>query len=253
MGSTTSVISLDPIDRKQRQQGMIGRFLITRWSGGKPVVKTEPYGHYMFCGPQRSGKTASVLWYAEVLIKKYKKKKIGILVHKGCKHDDGKFNCKIEKFKEPPVVKLWGNFGVGTQFKKQEIYSLIDGLDPYANEVRIFLIDEVHTYFPKEGVDKETKQLINKLNGLFSQLAKRNVYLLSTAQIYGRLDKALREQSLYMIDCSVSPVNHKLVNEFIKQEEIIADELGRWAGNPFRIYKHGLSNLQYDTKRLIRE
>jgi len=253
MAKPTSVVNLDPIDRKQRQQGMIGRFLITRWSGGKSVVKTEPYGHYMFCGAQRSGKTASVLWYAERLAKKYQKKRIGLLVHKGCNHNESIFKCRIEKFDTPPTVRLWGNFGVGTPFKKEDIYQLIDELDPYANEVRIFLIDEVHTYFPKEGVDKETKQLINRLNGLFSQLAKRNVYLLSTAQIYGRLDKALREQCLYMIDCKVSPINHKLVNEFIKQEDIIADDLGRWAGNPFRIYKHGLSNMQYDTKRLIRE
>lgn len=244
MAKPTSVINLDPIDRKKRQQGIIGRFLITRWSGGKPVRKSEPYGHYMFCGPQRSGKTASVLWYAERLFKKYSRKRIGY------------YDRESEKwigFNKPPEVLVWSNFGIGTQFKKEELFKLIDELDPYANEVRIFLIDEVHTYFPKEGVDKETKQLINKLNGLFSQLAKRNVFLLSTAQIYGRLDKALREQCLYMIDCRVSPVNHKLINEFIKQEDIIADELGRWAGNPFRIYRHGMSSWTYDTKKLIRE
>ena len=130
---------------------------------------------------------------------------------------------------------------------------MIDELDPYANEVRIFMVDEIHTYFPKEGVDKETKLMINKLNAVFSQLAKRNVYLLSTAQIYGRLDKALREQCLYMIDCKVSNLSHKIINDFIRQEDIIADDLGRWAGNPFRIYNHGLSNWNYNTKQLIRE
>lgn len=243
MGKAATVINLDPIDRKKRQQGFIGRLMITRVSGGRPVMKSEPYGHYMFCGPQRSGKTSSVIWYAEKLIRKYGTKKISI-------YDSEK--KRFVPFSEPPKVRVWGNFGVGKKFKKEELFKLIDELDPYANEVRIFLVDEIHTYFGKEGVDKETKQMISDLNAVFSQLAKRNVYVLSTAQVYGRLDKALREQCLYMIDCKVS-IGKKLINEFIKQEEIMVDDLGRWAGNPFRIYRHGLSKLEYDTKKLIRE
>lgn len=226
MAKAQSVINLDPIDRKKRQQGVIGRLLITRWSGGKSIKKMDSFGHYMFCGPQGSGKTSSALWYAEKLVKKYKRKKY--------------------------KVKLWSNFGVGKSFKKDDLFKLIDEFDPYAKEIRIVLIDEVHTYFPKEGVDKKTKQTINDLNAVFSQLRKRNTYVISTAQIYGRLDKALREQCLYMIDCKVN-IRNKLVNDFIKQEDIICDDLGRWAGTASKIYVHGLSKLEYDTKKLIRE
>lgn len=226
MSRPTSVVNLDPIDRKQRQQGLIGRFLITRWSGGVSVRKMDKFGHYMFCGPQGSGKTSSALWYAEKLGKKYRRKKM--------------------------KVKLWSNFGVGRPIVKGEIFKLIDEFDPYAKEVRIILIDEIHTYFPRDNVDKETKQIINDLNAVFSQLRKRNTYIISTAQIYGRLDKALREQCLFMVDCKVN-IRNRLVNHFIAQEDILCDELGRWAGNPKRIYVHGLSKLEYDTKRLIRE
>lgn len=225
MGKQQTLISLDPIDRNKRK-GVFGRLLITRWYKGARVKKSDKFGHYMFCGPQRSGKTSSALWYAEQLARKYKKKKW--------------------------KVRLWSNFGIGEPVIRDELFKLIDEFDPYENEVRIILVDEIHTYFPKDVTDKKTKEQIKDLNAVFSQLAKRNCYILSTAQIYGRLDKALREQCLYMVDCRVNG-NRKLVNDFIKQESIIADDLGRWSGDPESIKVHGLSKWEYDTKRLIRE
>jgi len=236
-----SIVSLDPIDRK-KQKGPFARFLITRYSGGKSVQKTYKFGHYMFCGPQRSGKTSSALWYAEKLGKYHRKRR---LKYKG---EDG----KMHRFDEPPKIGLWSNFGVGKSVNKQSLFKLIDEFDPYGNEVRIILIDEIHGYFPRGAVNKETQHIINDLLVVFSQVAKRNTYILSTAQVYGRLDKALREQCLYMVNCRVSTTG-RLINDFILGDDIIADELGRWAGDPQFIYKHGLSRLEYDTKKLVRE
>lgn len=252
MGRSQTVVNLDPIDRRKAQQGVIGKLLVSRWSGGKSVLKTDAFGHYMFCGPQRSGKSASSIWYAEQLGKKYKKRRLKYPVHERCDHERGIIKCKYIRFDEPPKVRLWGNFGVGQKFIREELFDLIDKLDPYANEVRIFLIDEIHTYFPKDVSDKETKKLIKQLNAVFSQLGKRNCYVLSTAQIYGRLDKALREQCLYMVDCKVN-YRGRLVNDFIAQEDILVDDLGRWSGIVKTRKIHGLSTLQYDTKMLIRE
>lgn len=240
MAKSQSVINLDPIDRK-KELGFFGRLLITRWSGGKSIVKSEPFGHYMFCGPQGSGKTSSVLWYAEKLRKKYKKRKIQYW-------DSEKLTYK--KFKVPPKIKLYSNFGVGREIDKKLIYETVKDFDPYANEVRIVLIDEIHTYFPKDHIDRETKDLQKKLINIFSQLRKRNTYILTTAQVYGRLDKSLREQCLYMVSCKVN-FKRRLVNEFIPEHDILCDDLGRWKGTPKHIYVHGLSKLEYDTKRII--
>lgn len=242
MPQPTSVVNLDPIDRKKKL-GFFGRLLITTYHGGKKVVKPEAFGHYMFCGPQRSGKTASVLWFAQKLNKRFKKKRL--------KFEDETTGI-FKKFDTPPDVKIWSNFGIGIQFKKEDIFDLIDKLDPYANEVRIFMIDEFHTYFPKGSTSKEDKDRLAQLTAVFSQLAKRNCYVLSSAQVYGRLDKSLREQCLYMVANHVN-LNKKIVSEFILESDIICDDLGRWAGNPKRIYVHGLANLRYDTKRLIRQ
>ena len=259
MGKQVSVVSFDPISEKKKQ-GFLAKLLITRWKGGKPVQKDEPYGHYMFCGPQGSGKTASYIWYAEELFKKYRKRRISYIDHSKCNDEHEvkksfgrtKATCVKRKFESPPVVKLYSNVGLGKEIKKTEIFETIAAFDEYANEIRIVLLDEVHTYFPKDGTDKETRKIRDDLISIFSQLRKRNTFILSTAQIYGRLDKALREQCLFMIDCRVN-INSKLVNEFIPEKEILCDDLGRWAGKAKYIYVHGLSRFSYDTKKIIRE
>lgn len=241
MAKNTSVINLDPIDRKKKK-GFLGRLLITRPHGGRKLVKSEPYGHYMFCGPQGSSKSVSALWYAEKLAKKYKKRKI--------KYYDAEKKQYI-KYDTPPKVRLYSNVDIGNHIKKKEIFNAINAFDPYANEVRIVIIDEIQSYFPKDGAwDKETKELASKLIGLFSQLRKRNTYILSTAQVYGRLHKSLREQCLYMVNCKTK-YNGKALNEFIPGDDIIADDLGRWSGDPKIIYTHGLPLNTYDSKKVI--
>lgn len=249
MAKQTSVVNLDPIDRKKKT-GFLSRLLVTRWHKGRSIVRSEPFGHYMFCGPQGSGKSTSVLWYAQYLNRKYKRRCLKYQTHDDC--DELHEKCKTVKHDTPPKVVFYSNTGIGIHINKRAIFDTIDGFDEYANEVRIVFIDEVHTYFPKDGGDKETKQIKSDLTAIFSQLRKRNTYILSTAQVYGRLDKALREQCLYMVDCHVN-INNRLVNSFIPEKDILCDDLGRWAGNPKFIHVHGLSTLNYDTKRIIRE
>lgn len=250
MTKSTSVINLDPIDRaKKKNKGIIGRFLITRYAPGKPVVKSEPYGHYMFCGAQGSGKSASSLWYAEKIAKKYKKRCIKYTTHDDC--DNRHLKCKTQKFDTPPKIVLYSNIDIGRHIEKTKIFDTIASFDEYANEIRIVLLDEIHTYFPRGSADKESNRLRDQLVSIFSQLRKRNTFILSTAQVYGRLDKSLREQCLFMIACKVS-LGNKLINDFILGDDIICDELGRLAGNPRFIYKHGLAKSNYDTKKIIR-
>jgi hypothetical protein len=238
---TPSVINLDPIDAKNKKKlSLIGKVMITRIYGGKTVKKSEPFGHYMFCGKQRSGKSVSAIWYMEKLAKRYKKKRVQQIDEKG----------KVKLFKEKPTLKLYSNIGLGKKIDRKNLYETIKDLDPYANEVRFIIIDEIHTYFPREGMDKEGAEIKNKLINIFCQLGKRNVYILSTSQVYGRVEKSLREQCLFMINCKTT-VRGKLKNEFIDADDILCDELGRWAGKPKSIYIHGLPKHAYDTKLII--
>lgn len=221
-----SVISLDPIDRNNKKRsGPIGRLFKTRHFGGKGIKKTDPFGHYLFVGRQRSGKTVSAIWYYEFLKKRYEKQ--------------GK------------KVILFSNMGFGNPVFKLNLSTLLRNVKFDKDIVYIFIVDELQSYFPKDTKDQATLRLIDELTGEFSQLGKRQIYVLSTAQIYGRVNKNLREQCLFMVNCRKSKLTNHVVNDFIDGDDVLCDELGRWSGEPIRIMVHGLPKTSFDTHRMI--
>ena len=222
---TQSVVNLDPISQtRKKQDSVIGRLFKTRHKGGKAVKRDEPYGHYLFCGKQGSSKTTSCLWFMEFLIKKYKKK--------------GK------------EIHVYSNMGIGLPVTRVTLPVVLEKISYDEKVVNIIIVDEIQSWYPKDSKDKETLQLVDRLTGCFSQLRKRQAYVLSTAQVYGRLNKNLREQCLYMVSCRLSFTN-RCVNDFIEGDDIMCDELGRWSGVPKFIYVHGLPKIKFDTHRLI--
>ena len=221
-----SVISLDPIDRsRKREPGLIGRALMTRHFRGKGMARTDEFGHYLFTGKQRSGKTSSCIWFYEFLKKRYERQK--------------------------KRVVTYSNMGFGIPCGKANLSTLIRQLTYNKDVIYIFIIDELQSYFPKDTKDQATLRLIDELTGEFSQLGKRQIYVLSTAQIYGRVNKNLREQCLYMVSCRRSKLTNKIVNDFIAGDDILCDDLGRWSGSPSRIMVHGLPKTSFDTHRMI--
>lgn len=226
MRKTQSVVSLDPIDRKRKKEpGLIGRFFMTRHFGGQGMLRTDEFGHYLFTGRQRSGKTVSCIWYYEMLKKRYEKQNKRVI--------------------------LYSNMGFGIPIYKISLSNTIKNVKYDKNIVHIFIVDEIQSYFPKDTKDQTTLRLIDELTGEFSQLGKRQIYVLSTAQIYGRVNKNLREQCLYMVSCRRSKLSSKCVNDFIDGDDILCDDLGRWSGIPCRIYVHGLPKTNFDTHRMI--
>lgn len=221
-----SVVTLDPIDRKNKQrQGVIGRFMITRRLGGKGIKPLEPFSHIMFCGSQGSGKTTSMLFYLEYLTKRYSKRGY--------------------------TINIYSNMGFGKPISKYTISPTIRSIVYDPEVITIICIDEIHTYFPKDTKDKTTLEEIDKLVSDFSQLRKRSIFVLSTSQIYGRVNKSLREQCMYMVACRKSKITNRLVNDFILGDDILCDELGRWSGVPQKILVHGLPKMEFDTHLLI--
>lgn len=221
-----SVVSLDPIERNRRKQDSpISRLFKTRHYGGKGLLRTDEIGHYLFVGKQRSGKTVSAIWFMEKLVKKYRKKK---------------------------TVFVYSNMGFGAVVRRDNLHELICNIEYDKNVIHIFIVDEIQSYFPKDTKNKGILDMIDQLTGDFSQLAKMNIYVLSTAQVYGRLNKNLREQCLYMVDCRRSRITSKTVNDFIPGDDVMCDDLGRWSGIPKFIYTHGLPVTKFDTHRMIR-
>lgn len=216
----------DPIDRQRKKQdGLIGRFFKTHHFGGKPVKKSEPFGHYLFCGAQGSSKTTSAIWYMERLKNNYEKKKY--------------------------KVRIFSNMGFGVPITKFTLPDILEQIEFQKDVVNIIIVDEIHSWYPKDTKDKNTLLLIDRLTGCFSQLRKRQAFVLSTSQVYGRVNKNIREQCLYMVACKVS-IFRKCVNDFIPSDNILCDELGRWSGIPKFIYTHGLPKTEFNTNMLIR-
>lgn len=221
-----SVVNLDPIERKRKKQdSVIGRLFKTRHFRGRGMAKTDEFGHYLFVGKQRGGKTVSMLWFCEYLCKKYQKK------HKN--------------------IHIYSNMGIGESVNRLSLHNTLSQIRYNANDIYIFLLDEIQSYFPKDTKNRQLLDMIDQLTGDFSQLGKRQIYVLSTAQVYGRLNKNLREQCLYMVDCRRSMLSNKVVNDFILGDDIICDDLGRWSGVPKFIFVHGLPKMKFDTHLLI--
>ena len=226
MPKPQSVVSLDPISVNQKKNpGIIGRFLITKRFPGKPVARSDEFGHYLFCGKQRSGKTVSMTWFCEQLKKKYEKQ--------------GK------------KVFVYSNYGIGSPITRLKLFQLLNSIEFNKDVVHIIMLDEIHSWFPKDTKDKDILHHVDILTGEFSQLGKRQIYVLSTAQVYGRLNKNLREQCLYMVNCKLSFFN-KCINEFIPGDDIMCDDLGRWSGIPKKIFKHGLPRASFDTHARVK-
>lgn len=225
MPKSQSVISLDPIDR-QKQKGFFARFLVTRRFGGVKLLKSPPFGHYLFVGKQRAGKTVSAVWFCEHLTRLYSKK------HK--------------------KIILYSNIGLALPVKRSNFYTILNSLEYDSDVIYIFLIDEIQSWFPKDTKNKDLLEYIDYLTGEFSQLGKRQIFVLSTAQVYGRVNKNLREQCFYMVNCRLG-FNRRCVNDFILGDDVMCDDLGRWSGDPQFIYTHGLAKkLSFDThKRVI--
>lgn len=223
---TQSVISLDPIDRNNKKRsGILGRFFKTRHFKGKGIKPLDPFGHYLFTGRQGSGKTLSAIWYYEFLKKKYEKR--------------GK------------KIRLFSNMGFGIPLTKWQLHDTILSVVYDPNIINVFIIDELQAWFPKDTKDTATLRLIDELTGDFSQLRKRSIYILSTAQIYGRVNKNLREQCLFMVACRKSKLTNHIVNDFIDGDDILCDDLGRWSGEPVKILVHGLPTTKFDTHKII--
>lgn len=226
MRRNQSIVNLDPIERTRKQQDSVfSRLFKTRHLGGKPLLKQDDFGHYLFVGKQGGGKTTSAIFFMERLIKKYTK------AHKR--------------------VRIYSNMGIGFPVNKLNLHESIYNLRYEKDVINIFLIDEIHSYFPKDTKDSNTLKLIDLLTGDFSQLRKRQAYVLSTAQVYGRLNKNLREQCLYMVSCRRNWLGNKTVNDFILGDDVMCDELGRWSGIAKFILVHGLPKTNFDTHALI--
>lgn len=126
----------------------------------------RPYGFTIFVGPQGAGKTTSMIKYCFDQKKKYPKSKLVT-----------NFKCDFADFQ----MKDWRDF--------LEIRNGEDGV--------IFAIDEIHSEYSSSNWQDFPESLLSEI----SQQRKQRIKIVSTAQVFSRVAKPIREQAFSVVVC----------------------------------------------------
>lgn len=135
-----------------------------------------PAGIWVFCGPQGSGKTLSMVQTLKAMLKEYPKALV-------CSNLDIK--------------------GLDRDYIPFTDYSQLRELSNGTNGI-IFVLDEIHILWNS----LESREIPISEMACFCQMRKDRRVILGTSQKYNRIAKPIREQLQYVIDC------HNLFNLF---------------------------------------
>lgn len=143
------------------------------------------YGFYLTLGKQGSGKTAFIIKH---------------LVDEKINNPNRKIfsNATLYNYDYTPIT-----FDKPNQPKKiRDNIDIIDILDVLQEDTEYFndsimIIDEIHVYFDSRDFMRKN---IRKIQAFFSQLRKRNIFLLATTQYILNLDIRIRRQALAVFE-----------------------------------------------------
>lgn len=127
----------------------------------------KEFGLTLYCGRQGSGKTISMIFYANWVHFRYPK--CIIVSNFSYKYADRQMSS-------------WRDFF--------EVRNGKDGV--------LFLIDEIHSEYSSEAWRDFPEDLLSEI----SQQRKQRIKIVATAQLYGRVVKQIREQTKSVVQCS---------------------------------------------------
>ena len=167
-----------------------------------------PAGIWVFCGPQGSGKTLSMVQTLKKMLKAYPK---AMVVS----------NIPIAGI-DRPVIPFEDY---------SQLLELTNGIEGI-----IFVLDEIHVLWNS----LESKEIPITEMATFCQMRKDRRVILGTSQVYSRIAKPIREQLQYVIDChnffQVLQVNDILdpANSIEKDGTLAADKIATkvWFHSP---------------------
>ena len=128
-----------------------------------------PAGIWVFCGPQGSGKTLSMVQTLKKMLKEYPK---------------------------AMVVSNLQIYGLDVPIIPFESYDQLLTLSNGVNGI-IFVLDEIHVLWNS----LESKEIPISEMATFCQMRKDRRVILGTSQVYSRIAKPIREQLQYVIEC----------------------------------------------------
>lgn len=190
------------------------------------------YGFLVFVGLGGSGKTLSMVNYLREQKKKYPKVKI--FTNFDCIYSDGKIDSWVdiidaENFETIEIDKKeYDRLVLNNDISN--IYSVgSDGADGepvlYYKKVHygvIFGFDEIHLTFNSTKWQDCPENFLEYI----SQQRKLHKQIISTSQVFNRIDKKLREQTNYVIDCKCIASRWVFNRYFRTCDYLVNSELG---------------------------
>lgn len=151
--------------------------------------KFRGYGFWLYCGLGGSGKTLSMVEYLKRMREKYPNVKIYT-----------NFNCSIADGQ----INNW-----------EELINYDNG-----DEGIIFGFDEIHLTFASTEWEKCPSNMLEYI----SQQRKLHKQIVASSQVFTRIDKKLREQTNYVIECKSLFLGRWIFNKAFNTAEYLAND-----------------------------
>lgn len=211
------------------------------------------YGFWVFCGLGGSGKTLSLVDYLILMKEKYPSVKI--LTNFYCEVADGKINSWRDLLDTTNIQiieideKTYNKFNKYGTYKSEDLWlEIIDNELKYfvrKNCGVIFGFDEIQLTFESTKWEDAPSNLLDYI----SQQRKLHKQIVSTSQVFTRVDKKLREQTNNVIECRSYFLGRLITNKYYETQEYISNGEKLNAGNRKRKCKKRQVFVGYDKIR----
>lgn len=184
----------------------------------KDWQRFDGYGFWLFCGLGGSGKTLSMVEYMDRMRLRY---------------PDVKIYCNFAYAGSHGLIEGWQdilqceNYSMkavtADEFKKLNTYNRYQRGDRFYEKVHhgiIFGFDEIHLTFASQKWETAPDNMLEYI----SQQRKLHKQIVASAQVFTRVDKKLREQTNYVVECSSWFGSRWVFNKYFHTSDFLAND-----------------------------
>lgn len=222
----------------------------------KDIIRSDKnvfhgYGFWAFCGLGGSGKTLSIVEYLIRIKKRYP----NVLVLSN-------FNCDLADRQITSWKDLLDITNINTyeitmkeydkrvKWGQKHIFMTVDDNNiihykKTVNDGVIYAFDEIHLTFESTKWQDAPENLLDYI----SQQRKYHKQIVSSSQVFTRINKKLREQTNYVVECKSIFRGRLVINSYYKTVEYIANDEKMDKGSRKRKVKKRYVFVAYDNIR----
>ncbi len=233
----------------------------------KDIIRSDKkvftgYGFWAFCGLGGSGKTLSIVEYLIRIKKRYPN--VLILSNFNFSLSDG----KVKNWKDLLNVTNINTYEITRKeydrrmrWGQKHIFMTLDNNNNIhykktVNDGVIYAFDEIHLTFESTKWQDAPENLLDYI----SQQRKYHKQIVSSSQVFTRINKKLREQTNYVIECKSIFKGRLVINSYYRTVEYIANDEKMDKGSRKRKVKKryvfiGYDNIRnkYNTEQVMKE